>query len=160
MPHVPFIVVRRALMTQHASLEEELGELMRVASRADRQSLEEAWAPFERDLLAHLALEEESLFPLLSTLHPDEVRAFRVEHDRIRDVVGVLGLCSDLHTVRNHQLERLIGMLRSHTEREGATLYRWADEQAPVDTRRHLLRLLVDTVRSGGRAQGAGSAAR
>jgi hypothetical protein len=45
-------------------------------------------------------------------------------------------------------VERLVNMLRAHAEHEDATLYRWVDEQAPAETRRHLLRLFMNTVRS------------
>ena len=141
--------VRRELTSQHASLDEGLRELVRAASQADPQPLQKAWAAFETSLLRHLDLEEESLFPLVEALHPDDVRALCAEHDRIRDVVGELGLACDLHAVRKEAVERLVKLLRSHAEREDATVYRWVEEEAPVETRRHLLRLLVDTVRSG-----------
>jgi hemerythrin-like domain-containing protein len=152
--------IRHELTKQHASLEEALQELLRVASEVDPRPLQQAWSAFEHQLLRHLDLEEASLFPLVEAAHPDEVRALRVEHDRIRDVVGELGLCCDLHTVRKQAVERLVKMLRTHAEREDATLYLWADEEAPLQTRRHLLRVLVKTVRSelhagGGTAPGA-----
>jgi len=140
--------IRQELMNQHASLEEALRALVRAASQVDPQPLQDAWTGFEPGLLRHLELEEQSLFPLVEGSHPEEIRALRVEHDRIRDIVGELGLCCDLHTVRKQAVERLAKMLSSHAEREDATLYRWVDEQTPVETRRHLLRLLVETVRS------------
>lgn len=146
--------VRHELLKQHTSLEESLQELVRAASAADPRPLQLAWAAFETALLRHLDLEEKSLFPLVEGAHPDEVRALHGEHDRIRDVVGELGLSCDLHTVRKQAIERLVKMLRSHAEREDATLYRWVDAEAPVETRRHLLRLLVKSVRSELHAHG------
>jgi hemerythrin-like domain-containing protein len=140
--------VRDELTRQHASLEEALQGLVRAASEVDPRALQASWAQFETDLLRHLDLEEKSLFPLVEGAHPDELRALRIEHDRIRDVVGELGVCCDLHAVRKQAVERLVRMLRSHAEREDGTLYRWVDQEAPLDTRRHLLRLLVNTVRS------------
>jgi hemerythrin-like domain-containing protein len=147
--------VRQELMNQHASLEEALQALLRALSEVDPRPLQEAWSEFETGILRHLELEEASLFPLVEASHPDEIRALRVEHDRIRDVVGELGVCCDLHAVRRQAVDRLVNLLRWHAEREDATLYRWVDEEAPVDTRRHLLRLLVDTVRSELHAAGA-----
>lgn len=141
-------------MHQHASLEGTLAGIVRAAAEVDPRPLQEAWAAFETTLMRHLELEEKSLFPLIEGTHPDEIRALRVEHDRIRDVVGELGLCCDLHAVRKHAVERLANMLRSHAEWENATLYRWIDEEAPAETRRHLLRLLVETLRSGQHADG------
>jgi hemerythrin-like domain-containing protein len=148
MTHALSTEIRQELMNQHASLDEALQELLRAASRVDSRPLQEAWTRFEPGLLRHLELEEQFLFPLVEGRHLEEVRALRVEHDRIRDIVGELGLCCDLHTVRKQAVERLAKMLRSHAEREDVTLYRWVDEQTPVETRRRLLRLLVNTVRS------------
>lgn len=140
--------VRQELMQQHASLEETLLELLRAASESDPRPLQDAWAAFETGLLRHFELEEAALFPLVEGTHSDEIRALRAEHDRIREVVGELGVCCDLHTVRKQAVERLVRMLRAHAGREDATLYRWVDDEAPVDTRRHLLGLIVNTVRS------------
>ena len=140
--------IRHELVKQHASLEAAVQELLRRASQPDQRELQKSWAAFETDLLRHLDLEEQSLFALVESAHPEEIRELRVEHDRIRDVVGELGIYCDLHAVRKHALDRLVRMLRSHAEREDATLYRWVDEQAPVETRRHLLRLLATTLRA------------
>lgn len=140
--------IRQELTNQHAALDEMLEELTRAASQVDPQPLQEAWAGFEAGLLRHLEFEETFLFPVVRDAHPEEVHALLADHDRIRDVVGDLGVCCDLHTVRKQAVERLVKMLRSHAEREDAIVYRWVDEQAPIETRRHLLRLLADTVRS------------
>ena len=145
---------RHELMHQHATLEESLQELVRAASQADPRPLQLAWSAFESGLLRHLDLEEKSLFPLVEGAHSGEVHALRAEHDCIRAVVAELGLCCDLHTARKETVERLVKMLREHAQREDATLYRWVDEEAPVDTRRHLLRLFVNTVRSELHAHG------
>jgi hemerythrin-like domain-containing protein len=140
--------VRQELMHQHATLEEVLGTLVRAASEPDPRPLQEAWAAFETGLLRHFELEESALFPLVEGQHPDEIRALHAEHDRIRDVVAELGVCCDLHTVRKPAVERLVKLLRAHAEREDETLYRWVEEAAPLETRRHLLRLIVNAVRS------------
>lgn len=140
--------VRQELMRQHASLEEALQDLVRAAAEPDPRPLQAAWATFETGLLRHFELEESALFPLVQQSHADEVRALHVEHDRIRALVGELGVCCDLHTVQKQAVERLVELLRAHAEREDASLYRWVAEEVPVDTRRHLLRLVVNTVRS------------
>jgi hemerythrin-like domain-containing protein len=140
--------IRLELRRQHACIAEALQDLLRLASDADPRALQLAWSAFERELFQHLEFEETSLFPVTEEAYPDEVRAMRADHDRIRDVVCELGLLCDLHAVRKRAVERLVSMLRRHGEREDATLYRWVDEQAPVETRRHLLRLFMDTARS------------
>ena len=140
--------IRLELRRQHAAIAEALKDLLRLASDADPRALQLAWSAFEHELFRHLEFEETSLFPVTEEAHPDEVRAMRADHDRIRDVVCELGLLCDLHAVRKRAVERLVSMLATHAEREDATLYRWVDEQAPADTRRHLLRLFMDTARS------------
>ncbi len=140
--------VRQELLKQHAVLEAALKNLNDVATSADPRPLQEAWSAFETGLLRHLELEESTIIPLFAAAHPDDAQRLLSEHDRIRDVVFELGLCCDLHAVRKTAVERLVKMLRAHAEREDSTLYRWVDEHASVDTRRHLLRLLVSTVRA------------
>lgn len=140
--------IRQELRRQHASIADALQDLLRLAADADPRALQLAWSGFEHELFRHFEFEEDSLFPLAEEAFPDDVRAMRAEHDRIRDVVCELGLLCDLHAVRKRAVERLVNMLRAHAEHEDATLYRWVDEQAPAETRRHLLRLFMNTVRS------------
>jgi hypothetical protein len=139
---------RQALLKQHVALEQTLKNLRTVAADPDCRPLQEAWSSFESGLLRHLALEESTVMPLYAASHPDEAHALLSEHDRIRDVVFELGLCCDLHAIRKTAVERLVRLLHAHAEHEDATLYRWVDVHATADTRRHLLRLLVNTVRA------------
>jgi hemerythrin len=135
-------------MRQHDALERMLDQVEHAAAEVDPRALQKIWNAFERALVRHLDLEEESLFPLVESVHPEEARERRAEHARIRQIVGELGLSCDLHAVRREAVEDLVSTLRAHAAREDRTLYRWVDEHVPVDTRRHLLRLFVDTVRA------------
>ncbi|HTQ04732.1 MAG TPA: hemerythrin domain-containing protein [Polyangiaceae bacterium] len=148
--------VRHELSKQHAALEETLKRLNEAAACPDPRVLQQAWSSFEGDLLRHLELEENTVIPLYAAAHHDEAHALLSEHDRIRDVVFELGLRCDLHAVRRASIERLLRMLRSHAEREDASLYRFIDTHATVDTRRHLLRLLVNTVQAEIHPEGSG----
>jgi len=146
--------VRHALLTQHVVLEGALKDLNDSAMSMDPRPLQAAWATFESNLLRHLELEENTIIPLFAATNPDEAHRLLSEHDRIRDVVFELGLRCDLHAVRKAGIDRLARMLRSHAEYEDATLYRWVEEHATIDTRRHLLSLLVKTLRSELHAEG------
>lgn len=148
MTHPSSQQVRRELAHQHVALEERLDELVHLADRGDPRALDEAWSGFESALLEHLELEEKQLFPIVEPAHPDEVRLLAAAHDRIRDAVSELGLACELHALHRPTLERLARMIRVHSEHEDAGLYHWVDELAPLDTRRHLLGLLVKTARA------------
>ena len=49
-----------------------------------------------------------------------------MEHARIRQLLGELGVGVDLHLVRLELAREFIDFLRAHARREEALLYRWA----------------------------------
>jgi hemerythrin superfamily protein len=140
--------VRRELAREHTDLAATLAELSTAASRGDPRALQELWGPFERELLRHLDLEEQSVLPLVEPAHPEAVAKLLSEHDVIRSVVSEIGVCCDLHAVRKDSIEALVRMLDDHAKREDETVYRWVDEIAPMGNRRHLLDILKRTVRA------------
>lgn len=135
--------VRGELARQHAWLDDALRELLRLTVQSDHPALQKAWTHFESELLKHLELEERHLFPIVEGEHPEAVRGLRIEHDRIREVVSELGLACDLHTVRRESMAKLARWLEAHAAAEDRGLYRWADELAPLETRRQLLSSLL-----------------
>lgn len=140
--------LRNELLRQHERIEKHLRELTDAADSSDARALQRAWTVFEADLSAHLETEEEELFPVVECFHPHEVKALRLEHRRIRNLVTELGISCDLHTLNRATVIRLVQMLGQHAAYEDRTLYRWVDELAPLGTRRRLLGLLGKTVRA------------
>jgi hemerythrin superfamily protein len=142
-------LLRNELLQQHERLEITLRALLDAAESVDPQDLQRVWTTFETELTTHLESEEKELFPLVEAFHPEEVWALRIEHERIRGLVAELGICCDLHSLNRANVLDLVQTLRHHAEREDRTLYRWLEELAPLDTRRHLLGLLKKTVQAG-----------
>jgi hemerythrin-like domain-containing protein len=137
--------LRTELVREHDRIAKRLLEL---AEENDAQALQRAWASFETELVSHLDAEEKELFPLVEPFHSEEVKALRLEHESIRRQVAELGPCCDLHAPTRAAMARLAEMLRGHAEREDQGLYRWVDEVAPIDTRRHFFRLLSKAARA------------
>jgi hypothetical protein len=134
---------------EHAALDAAVRCALSAAQDADPCALGVAWTDLERRLFSHLEFEETQLFPLLVGSYPGEVQQLLDDHQRLRHLVGELGIGCDLHTLNQRGVEQLMQALDEHAGREDANLYRWLDEAVPVDTRRHLMDLFVKMVRAG-----------
>ena len=144
--------LREELERQHAELELALNDIACAAEAGDPAALLRSWSDFESGLTLHLDFEERELFPLVEPLHARALGALRGEHDLIRKLVAELGVRAELHTLRRDAVDELVELLRRHAEHEDRTLHHWLDDSAPEDTRRHLLRLLIEAVRASVRA--------
>jgi len=141
--------IRQALVDDHASMDRALGNLALAAESSDSAELRRAWSDLESDLSSHLDLEERELFPLAWPLHPEGITELRRDHERIRKLIAAVGIEVDLHTLRKSTVDALVELLRQHAEHEDKTVYRWAESEAPEDTRRHFVSLFARTLRSG-----------
>jgi len=141
--------IRQTLVDEHASLDRALVNLALAAESSDSSELRRAWSELESDLASHLDVEERDLFPLAWPLHPEGITALRRDHERIRKLIAALGIEVDLHTLRKSSVDALVEMLRQHAEHEDKTVYRWAESEAPEDTRRRFVSLFARTLRSG-----------
>jgi hemerythrin-like domain-containing protein len=140
--------LRDGLLDEHAWLDQALSDLACATEGGAPPDLARTWSELERGLLRHLEFEERELFPLVAPFHAEGVQALREEHERLRKLVTELGVRVDLHTLRKNTVDDLVEALRRHAEREDRTLYRWIEEHAPQDTRRHLLGLFAKTARA------------
>ncbi len=62
--------------------------------------------------MRHMEVEERFLLPLIEASERAEVERIRSEHARIRDGVAELGLGIDLHSVREPQIVKALGILQ------------------------------------------------
>lgn len=120
---------RSGMRAAHAALDEQMHVLARVADAGDGPSLVAPWRAFEAALGAHLALEENELFPKFAVEDAREVDALRAEHAAIRARVDDLALRVELHTLRAVDVHALVAALRAHAAREDALFYAWLDER-------------------------------
>ncbi len=140
--------IRRQHRQEHAALDDALRRALAATDDADPRRLQAVWTAFERRLFRHLELEEQSLFPLVERIHPDEVHELCADHGRLRHLAMEIGLGCDLHTLTKLTLSEFATLLTEHAAREDATLDRWLDDAVPSDTRRHLASLFVDMMRA------------
>jgi hemerythrin-like domain-containing protein len=144
--------VQRQLVHEHGQLDRALEELRCAAEGSHAADVRRAWDELERLLLRHLDFEEQQLFPQVEALHPEWTRGFRSDHAELRRRLAELGVRVDLHALRKGEVDEFVSTLRSHAEVEDRTVYRWAADAAPRDTRRHLLALLARTAAADLRA--------
>lgn len=124
-----------ALALHHRGLEEAFrATVARAQKEADPSAARAAWEAFERELLAHMEIEEKDLFPLFGRVHPDEARALQAEHDVIRERLFELGLALDLRRLGAPATDELAARLRAHALREDLTLYPWTERHLSHDT--------------------------
>jgi len=93
----------------------------------------ECFSELEQRLQAHMALEEEQIFPGLERVDATEANALRAQHASIRSQLAALAVAVDLHTAQAGPIRDLVRTLREHASREDALAYRWAD--ANIDPR-------------------------
>jgi hypothetical protein len=130
----------RALLTRdHARLNASFERLKSAFAAEPAASLSELWTQFERELTAHLELEERYMLPKFQELAPAEAAALTREHAEIRTQLARLGVALDLHLARADAVDGFIGTLQRHAVREDALLYRWAQTQLEEPARSALL---------------------
>lgn len=119
------------LEADHRDLDERWDRFceMRASRRVERQELLDS---FREDLLRHIAVEEEILFPLLqySDATPRDLRdRLLAEHRQIREVLGRLAteLATDGSLAEELSVD-LVNILREHNAREEAFAYPWLDD--------------------------------
>jgi hemerythrin superfamily protein len=114
------------LADHHERIEEACRDLLSETFADDPRALCHRWRAFEAEVLDHMAAEEEVVLPACARFAPAEVEAIRVEHERLRDLLGQVGMEVELHAVRADTVQRLIGCLEEHARREELALYPWA----------------------------------
>jgi hemerythrin-like domain-containing protein len=127
--------IRDALTQHHRGLEEAFkATVARAKSDTDPSTSRAAWDAFERELLAHMEIEEKDLFPLFGRVYPEEARALHAEHDVIRERLFEIGLALDLRRLGTPAIDEFAARLRAHALREDLMLYPWTERHLSHDT--------------------------
>jgi hypothetical protein len=117
------------LHTHHERLDRLFDQLLDAYAGGDWDDVRVVWTHFDRELAAHMALEETHLLPALAHVSAGEAAALRSEHDAIRKLVATLGVGVDLHVVKDDVVADLIAQLRDHAAREDLLAYHIADRE-------------------------------
>lgn len=123
------------LLADHEQLEILLGELIAAFETGDRDLARETYRRFEGQLVEHIAMEEQLLFPELAASQPREVDELRAEHRAIGARLDELGIGVDLHNTRLSTIRALVADLHAHAAREDRMLYAWSDRVFSDPTR-------------------------
>jgi hemerythrin superfamily protein len=114
------------LAAEHGQLDALFQDVLADARCEDPAGLRSEWTRFERELATHMELEERTIFPGFAHEHPEEARALRDEHARIRAGLVEMGVDLDLHCLRADRVEAFVNLLRAHARREESLFYPWA----------------------------------
>jgi nucleotide-binding universal stress UspA family protein/hemerythrin-like domain-containing protein len=115
------------LREEHARLEREYAALLETWRHGDWSDVREQFARFEPALRAHMAVEEERVFPAFREASASDAAALQREHDELRRALDALAVGIELHVIGASQAEAFVGQLRAHGEKEERLLYPWID---------------------------------
>lgn len=125
----------RTLLGEHSrEIETTCCELLGRTYADEPHALVQAYRQFEREMLEHLALEEQILIPGYAADAPDDARTLMDEHAQLRQLLYRLAIDVELHTVRLEAVENLVERLHAHAAHEDAGLYTWAAAHLPAGT--------------------------
>jgi hypothetical protein len=145
--HLVMNQVAVRLLKDHEELEQLLRRLAQDAAGSAAE-LASTWNALESRLIRHMEVEERFLLPLIEAGNPAEVERTRQEHAHIRDLLVELGVGIDLHTVREHDIQQLIELLRNHAAHEDVELYRLSGDKASVAVEHSIAESLRTALRS------------
>ena len=109
-----------------------------------RAEAERLWFDFDRELRAHLELEEQYILPALARTAPAEAAALRTAHRELRRRVEKLGIGLELHLTREAAVQELFATHAAHAAREEHLLHGVAQDQLPVRSCAAIRALLLD----------------
>lgn len=154
------------LTADHARLEQLLVESFQIAHHLEQQGpassrlvtndahaqvlgqLRGKWVELEEGLQNHFATEETFLFPMFRALDMREAMALQAEHQSLRETLLEIGGGVGVNLARSPMATRFAELLASHTRREEAMLYRWANANLPPQTTEMIRSRLLRTFKS------------
>lgn len=116
----------------HARLEAVCAELLADTYADDPRALCERWRSFEHQVLEHIQAEEDVILPAYAEAAPGAAAAIRADHQRLRELLGRLGVEIDLHAIRLRTVKAMLDSLREHADREDRSMYPWAQRGLPT----------------------------
>lgn len=107
---------RDSLDAQHRQIGRLLEDVVQAARAANWGAYRMRFALLRDGMMAHMAFEEEALFPVLEKTEPAGVRERRIEHSRIEESLDTLGAASPQYDPEGciAELEQLAVVLRAH----------------------------------------------
>lgn len=131
--------LRQRLAECHRALEAECARFGLQAGSADPHAVATRWREFDGLLREHMAVEEELVMSAYQEVAPIEVCALRAEHAWIRELLDEISVDVGQLEVHADRIHRLVEQLHTHAVRESSAMYPWADQNLPVELRRHVL---------------------
>ena len=111
---------RDSLDAQHRQIAALLDEVVQAARAARWADYRRHFAVLRDGMAAHMAFEDEALFPVLEKTAPRTVAERRAEHAQVAEHMEMLGVASPEYDPEGciAELEQLARLLRAHHEAE------------------------------------------
>jgi hemerythrin len=124
---------RDSLDAQHRQIAALLEQVVQAARGARWADYRRHFAVLRDGMAAHMAFEEEALFPVLEKTAPRPVGELRAEHGQIAAHIEMLGVASPEHDPEGciAELEQLARVLRAHHQAEMALDPQYATRAIP-----------------------------
>jgi hemerythrin-like domain-containing protein len=121
--------LRQEFGAHHRALEQLFEQVCASLRSGNADEARRLWTTLDRELDAHIELEEREMFPRLAEHQPAEVEGLRSAHVELRRQVAELGTAVDLKQLSEATATAFFDKLRAHAAREDSLLYRWADRE-------------------------------
>lgn len=125
--------IRDILIPHHKHCDELFSQAEEAAHAADWTRCADLHEQFSRELLAHLAAEEEHLFPAFETatgMTQGPTRVMRMEHEQMRELVVQMNNALVIHDQEAYTgaAETLLILMQQHNMKEENILYPMCDQ--------------------------------
>lgn len=127
------------LHDDHIDFDRRFEDLCGRARAGDWHDLDEVWSQFAADVEAHLAFEEDVLFPAYAKQSQEckeLVKRLVGEHAVLRELLLEIGVAIQLHDIRVWTIEVFVELLREHAAVENEHIYPWVELEARQWSRR------------------------
>jgi iron-sulfur cluster repair protein YtfE (RIC family) len=133
------------LSADHARLDALLMDVCRMVTDGELERADYVFGDFYEGLLAHIALEEQILFPVFERttgIFKGPTQVMRYEHDQIRTALGQMRSALDHFDAKAFEKGRraLTAILPSHDHKEERVLYPAMDRAIAPAEREDILR--------------------
>ena len=119
------------LKAEHAHLDSLFNALLESYQSGLWDDVRARWNEAELALRAHMAREEEQIFPTLRDADAEETNALLREHVALGERLAAVGLALELHAVPLGDMEALVAQSRAHSLREDSFLQAFVARVSP-----------------------------
>ena len=131
--------LREFFTLDHRHLDDKWAEVEAAAQAGDVDAEKESWRAFQGELLRHLRMEEEVMFPAFEQAtgmtEGGPTFVMRSEHDQMRGLIEQMGAAADGDDYEElvDMGDTLLMLMQQHNQKEEHMLYPMAEQALTAD---------------------------